>query len=61
MKAHGDRLVVAGKPPRRAVIHQYPNMDAVRAWRNDPEYEQIRKVGEKYATYRTFAVEALQQ
>jgi uncharacterized protein (DUF1330 family) len=39
----------------------YPSMDAVRAWRNAPEYEQVRKTGEKYAKYRTFAVEGLPQ
>jgi uncharacterized protein (DUF1330 family) len=75
IKAHGGRLVAAGgaagggarvvavdgEPPKRVVIYQYPNIDAVQAWRNDPDYQQVRKVGEKYATYRTFAVEALPQ
>jgi uncharacterized protein (DUF1330 family) len=70
IKAHGGRLIAAGgaagsgspvipvdgEAPKRVVIYQYPNVDAVRAWRNDPAYEQVRKVGEKYATYRTFAV-----
>lgn len=74
IKAHGGRLVAAGgaagggtqvvpvdgMPPRRVVIYQYPNMAAVQAWRSDPEYQKVRKVGEKYATYRTFAVEGLQ-
>jgi uncharacterized protein (DUF1330 family) len=35
----------------------YPSMEALHAWRNDPEYVQVRRVGEKYAKYRTFAVE----
>ena len=75
IKAHGGRLVAAGgaagsgtevvavdgEPPRRVVVYQYPSMDAVQAWRNDPQYQQVRKVGERYATYRTFAVEALQK
>lgn len=73
IKAHGGRLVAAGgaagtgpqviaidgEAPKRVVIYMYPSVDAVRAWRNDPEYEQVRKVGEKYATYRTFAIEGL--
>lgn len=71
IKAHGGKLVAAagaaatgaqvvavdGSPPKRVVIYMYPNMEALRAWRNDPAYVQVRAVGEKYATYRTFAVE----
>jgi uncharacterized protein (DUF1330 family) len=73
IKAHGGQLVasagaagsgnqvmpVDGEPPKRVVIYRYPSMDAVLAWRNDPAYEAVRKVGEKYAKYRTFAVEAV--
>ncbi|MGV7216720.1 DUF1330 domain-containing protein [Bradyrhizobium sp. UFLA05-112] len=71
IKAHGGKLVAAagaaatgsqvvavdGNPPRRVVIYVYPSMEALRAWRNDPAYVQVRAVGEKYATYHTFAVE----
>ena len=75
IKAHGGRLIAAGgaagsgaqvitidgEVPKRVVIYQYPSVDAVRAWRNDPAYEQVRKIGEKYAKYRTFAVEGIPQ
>ncbi|HKV54799.1 MAG TPA: DUF1330 domain-containing protein [Candidatus Binataceae bacterium] len=75
IKAHGGRLVAAGgaagsgaevvavdgEPPKRVVVYQYPSMEAVQAWRHDPQYQQVRKVGERYATYRTFAVQALQK
>jgi uncharacterized protein (DUF1330 family) len=75
IKAHGGRLVAAagaagtgpqvvaidGEAPKRVVIYMYDSIDAVHAWRNDPEYEQLRKVGEKYATYRTFAVQGVPQ
>jgi uncharacterized protein (DUF1330 family) len=75
IKAHGGRLLAAGgaagsgakvvaidgEAPKRVVIYAYDDIDAVHAWRNDPNYEQVRKVGEKYATYRTFAVEGLSQ
>lgn len=71
IKAHGGRLVAAagaaatgpqvmavdGEAPKRVVIYAYPSMDALLAWRNDPEYVQVRRVGEKYASYRTFAIE----
>jgi uncharacterized protein (DUF1330 family) len=71
IKAHGGRLVAAagaaaagpqvvaidGEPPKRVVIYMYPNMEALQAWRNDPAYVQVRRAGEKYAKYHTFAVE----
>ena len=71
IKAHGGKLVaaagaaatgpqvvaVAGAPPKRVVIYVYPNLEALQAWRNDPAYVKVRAVGEKYATYHTFAVE----
>ena len=71
IKAHGGRLVAAagaaasgsqvvaidGEAPKRVVIYMYPSLEALQAWRNDPAYVQVRRVGEKYANYRTFAVE----
>lgn len=71
IKAHGGRLVAAagaaatgsqlvavdGDAPKRVVIYMYPSMEALQAWRNDPAYVQVRRVGEKYAKYHTFAVE----
>lgn len=75
IKAHGGQLVAAGgaagsgnpvipvdgEPPKRVVIYRYPSADAVHAWRNDPAYEEVRKIGEKYAKYRTFAVDGIAQ
>jgi uncharacterized protein (DUF1330 family) len=75
IKAHGGRLIAAGgaagsgaqviavdgEAPKRVVIYQYPSVDAVRAWWNDPAYEEVRKIGEKYGKYRTFAVEGIPQ
>ena len=71
IKSHGGRLIAAagaaatgsqvvaidGEAPKRVVIYMYPSMEALNAWRNDPEYVQVRRVGEKYAKYHTFAVE----
>ena len=75
IKEHGGQLVAAGgaagsgnpiiaidgEPPKRVVIYRYPSIDAVHAWRNDPVYEKVRKVGEKYAKYNTFAVVGVSQ
>lgn len=73
IKAHGGQLVasagaagtgnqviqVDGEPPKRVVIYRYPSVDAVFAWRHDPAYENVREIGQKYAKYRTFAVEGI--
>jgi uncharacterized protein (DUF1330 family) len=71
IKAHGGRLIAAGgaaasgsqviavdgEAPKRVIIYMYPSLEALQAWRSDPAYVQVRRIGEKYATYRTFAVE----
>jgi hypothetical protein len=36
-------------------------MEKTQAWRANPEYVELRKVGEKYAKFRSFAVDGLQE
>jgi uncharacterized protein (DUF1330 family) len=50
-----------GEPPKRAVVQVWDNMEKIQAWRANPEYIELRKIGEKYAKFRTFAVEGLPQ
>ena len=67
IKAHGGRYIAAGKgtaidgePPKgRIVVLAWDSMEQLLAWRNSPEYVAARKVGEKYAKFRTFAVEGV--
>src|ERR1700760_1647857 len=73
IKAHGGRLIasggaaangtqvvaVDGEAPKRVIIYMYPDMASLQAWRNDPAYVEVRRVGEKYAKYHTFAVEGV--
>ncbi len=73
IKSHGGHFlaiggVAAGKvtafdgaAPKRVVVQQWDSMDKIEAWRNDPAYKELRKVGEKYATFRSFAVDGLAQ
>ena len=75
IKEHGGQLIAAGgaagsgspviavdgEPPKRVVVYRYPSADAVHAWRTDPAYEKVRKVGEEYAKYRSFAVVGVSQ
>jgi uncharacterized protein (DUF1330 family) len=48
-----------GEGPKRAVVTRFDSMDKIEAWRNDPEYKELRKTGQKYATFRSFAVDGL--
>jgi uncharacterized protein (DUF1330 family) len=52
---------ITGEPPaNRVVILQFENMDKVKAWR-DVTRDAQEKIGNKYATFRTFAVEGVAQ
>jgi uncharacterized protein (DUF1330 family) len=52
---------ITGRPPaNRVVILQFENMDKVKAWR-DVARDAQEKIGKKYATFRTFAVEGVTQ
>src|SRR5438552_16535792 len=48
-----------GDAPKRVVVQVWDSMEKIRAWRANPEYVELRKVGEKYAKFRSFAVDAL--
>jgi uncharacterized protein (DUF1330 family) len=50
-----------GEPPKRAVVQVWDSMDKVQAWRNDPQYKALREVGNKYAKFRSYAIEGLPQ
>jgi uncharacterized protein (DUF1330 family) len=49
-----------GPPPsNRVVIIQFESMDAAKAWNDNPTNKESRKIGDKYATFQTFAVEGI--
>jgi len=50
-----------GEPPKRAVVQVWDSMEKVQAWRNNPEYKEARKIGEKYAKFRSYAIEGMPQ
>ncbi|MEH2590971.1 DUF1330 domain-containing protein [Bradyrhizobium sp. AZCC 1721] len=50
-----------GQTPKRAVVQVWDNMEKLQAWRNDPEYKKLREVGDKYAKFRSFAIEGTPQ
>ena len=50
-----------GDAPKRVVVQVWDSMEKIRAWRANPEYVEIRKVGEKYAKFRSFAVDGVKE
>jgi uncharacterized protein (DUF1330 family) len=69
IKANGGRYVAAGKattfvgePPKsRVAIFVFDDMQQISNWLNSPEYGELRKVGEKYAKFRNYAVPGVAQ
>jgi uncharacterized protein (DUF1330 family) len=61
--AAGGAQVTAfdGEAPKRVVVQVWDSMDKIKAWRANPDYIEARKTGEKYAKFRSFAVEGLSQ
>jgi len=49
-----------GEPPKRAVVTAWENMEKLLAWRNDPKFKELRGTGEKFAGFRSFAIEGQQ-
>jgi uncharacterized protein (DUF1330 family) len=50
-----------GEAPKRIVVQVWDNIEKIQAWRANPEYVAHRKIGDKYAKFRSFAVEGLAQ
>jgi len=54
-------IAVEGEPPKRAVIQIWDSLEKMQAWRNGADYKEARKIGDKYATFRSYAIEGMQQ
>jgi uncharacterized protein (DUF1330 family) len=51
-----------GDPPKsRVVIQVWDSLEQIQAWHNSPEYKKARKIGEKCAKFRSFAVDGVSQ
>jgi uncharacterized protein (DUF1330 family) len=53
--------LVGPEPPNRVVFLQFPNMDAVKTWRDQGALDMENTVGSKYASFRIYAVEGVTQ
>ena len=54
----GKAVAIEGPVPKtRVVINVFDNLDAAVQAYNSPGFKAAKKIGDKYATFRTFAVE----
>jgi len=62
LAAGSNITAIEGAPPKsRVAVQQWESMEAIQKWRSSAEYKEIRKTGDKYATFRSFAVQGLPQ
>ena len=57
--AGGDKIPIEGDPKRRIALVKFDSLDQLLAWRNSPQYKEIRKISDKYATVGAYAVEGV--
>ncbi|HEX3162505.1 MAG TPA: DUF1330 domain-containing protein [Pseudolabrys sp.] len=57
----GKTATIEGAPPKRVVINSFDSLEQAVAAYNSAAYKEARKVGNKYATFRVYAAEALAQ
>ena len=70
IKAGGGRILAAGQnitaiegtPPKsRVAILQWESLEQYNAWRKSAAYVDARKIADKYAKFRSFAIEGMPQ
>ena len=69
IKAAGGRFLAAdphpvafeGEQKSRVVIQIWDSMEKIQAWQDMPDWKELHKVGQKYATFKEFAAQGLPQ
>jgi uncharacterized protein (DUF1330 family) len=57
----GPAAVITGTPPRRAALIAFENLDKAQASFRTEAYKELRKTGQKHATFRIYALEGVPQ
>ena len=52
-------IAVEGTAPKRVAIQQWESLEAMNKWYKGADYQEALKIGNKYATFRRYAVEGL--
>jgi len=57
-----NAVAIEGTPPKsRVAIQQWQSMEQYKAYRASAALADARKIGDKYAKFRTFAIEGVPQ
>jgi uncharacterized protein (DUF1330 family) len=48
---------IEGTPPKRVAIQAWDSLEALNAWYKSADYQEALKIGQKYATFRRYAIE----
>ena len=48
---------IEGTPPKRVTVQAWESLEALNKWYKSEEYQEALKIGQKYATFRRYAVE----
>jgi uncharacterized protein (DUF1330 family) len=59
--ASGPVTAFDGEAPKRAVIIAWDSLEKAKAWYNSPEYQNLLKIGQRYAKSNIFAIEGQSQ
>jgi uncharacterized protein (DUF1330 family) len=58
LAAGGKTTTFEGDPPKsRVVVTVWDNVEKVQAWRSSAAYKELRRIGDKYAKFRSYSVE----
>jgi uncharacterized protein (DUF1330 family) len=60
LASNGKVVVFAGEPPKRTAVLAFENLDKAQAALTSTAFTNARAIGEKYAKFRTFAIEGVQ-
>jgi uncharacterized protein (DUF1330 family) len=55
--AAGGGIAIEGAPAKRVAINQWESLEKAKGFYSSKEYKENRKIGDKYAKFRTIAVE----
>ena len=70
IKKSGGRFLAVGQnvtafegapPKKRVAVQVWDNMETYQAYRKSAEFKEVRKIGNKYAKFRTFTIEGVPQ
>jgi uncharacterized protein (DUF1330 family) len=61
LAADAHPLAFEGEQKSRVVIQVWDDIEHIKAWQGMPAWQALHRVGQKYATFREFAVQGLPQ